>query len=69
MLPGLATLVTIKKDTNEDSGGPAGTTGTAPVPLVTGEGWFPLAPDLTGHARIPWPRDSWGHTAEAELSP
>lgn len=35
MLPGLATLVTIKTDTNEDSGDPACTTGTAPVPLVT----------------------------------
>lgn len=34
MLPGLVTLVPIKKDPNEDRGGPAGTIGAAPVPLA-----------------------------------
>lgn len=33
MLPGLVTLMPIKKDTKEDRGGPAGATGAAPCHL------------------------------------
>ena len=68
MWPGLVILVPIKKDMNEDRGGPACTLGAAPTPLAMWEGWFRWAPDLTGRVCIPWPRDRWGHTTEAKLA-